>query len=108
MKSWILLVLAIIFEVAGTTSMKLSEGFQRLIPSVALFLCYAISFVAITIALREIEVSIAYAIWSGVGTALISLIGICYFRESLTMLKVLSIVFIILGVIGLHLAGSKQ
>jgi len=107
-KAWIFLVLAILFEVAGTTSMKLSEGFSRLIPSILLFVFYAASFVAVTFALEKIDISVAYAIWSGVGTALIAIVGILFFRETVTVLKIVSIILIIIGVVGLNLAGARN
>lgn len=108
MKAWLYLILAILFEVAGTTSMKLSEGFSRLVPSILLFVFYAASFVAVTIALKEIEVSIAYAVWSGLGTALITVIGILFFRETVTVLKIVSIILIIIGIVGLNLSGARH
>ena len=70
---WFYLASAILFEVAGTTSMKLSYGFTRLLPSILLFVFYAISFVSLTFAVKKIDMSVSYAIWSGVGTALIQL-----------------------------------
>lgn len=108
MHHWFFLAGAIALEVAGTTSMKLAEGFTRLVPSVLLFVFYAASFVALTFALKKIEVSVAYAVWSGAGTALIAAIGILYFRESVTALKVASLLLIIAGVIGLNLSGAKD
>ncbi len=108
MQHWFFLAGAIALEVAGTTSMKLSEGFTKLVPSVLLFVFYAASFVALTFALKKIEVSVAYAVWSGVGTALIAAIGILYFREAATVLKFISILLIILGVVGLNLGGAKH
>lgn len=104
--SWLFLILAIGFEVAGTTCMKLSEGFTKLAPSIGLAVFYACSLALLTLALRRIDVSVAYAIWSGLGTALIAVIGIAIFREPLTALKVGSIVMIILGVVGLNLGGA--
>ena len=108
MQYWLILVVAIVFEVAGTTSMKLSDGFTKLMPSVLLFVFYAASIVALTFALKKIEVSIAYAVWSGIGTALIATIGILYFRETFTILKLICILLIIIGVVGLNLSGAKQ
>ena len=108
MKAWIFLILAILFEVAGTTSMKLSEGFSKLIPSILLFVFYAASFVAVTFALEKIDISVAYAVWSGVGTALITIVGILFFRETVTVLKIVSIILIIIGVVGLNLAGARN
>ena len=104
---WLFLAGAILFEVAGTTSMKLSHGFTRLTPSILIFVFYAISFVSLTFAVKKIDMSVSYAIWSGVGTALIALIGVLYFKESMTTLKFFSLVLIILGVIGLNLQEFK-
>ncbi len=108
MQSWIILSVAILLEVAGTNCMKLSQGFSRLIPSVLIFVFYGLSFLGLTIALKKIDVSIAYAVWAGIGTALIALIGIFYFKETLTLVKILSLILIIIGVVGLNLGGVKQ
>jgi small multidrug resistance pump len=97
-----------VLEVTGTTAMKLSHGFTRLMPSVLIFVFYGASFVALTFALKRIDVSIAYAIWSGIGTAAIAIIGITYFREPATVVKLVSIVLIIIGVVGLNLGGMKH
>ena len=107
MTHWLFLAGAIALEVAGTTSMKLSQGFTRLAPSVLIFVFYSASFVALTFALKKIEVSVAYAVWSGIGTALIAAIGILYFREEATALKFISLLLIIIGVVGLNLGGAK-
>ena len=101
MHHWLFLIGAILLEVAGTISMKLSDGFTRPIPSVFIFLFYVTSFVALTFALKKIEVSTAYTIWAGVGTALVAIIGIIYFKEAATGIKLVSIILIIIGVIGL-------
>ncbi len=108
MRYWFSLTCAILLEVAGTTSMKLSEGFTRLIPSVLLFVFYAASFVALTFSLRKIDVSVAYAIWSGIGTGLITVIGMFYFRESVTAFKLMSIGVILVGIVGLNLSGVQH
>jgi small multidrug resistance pump len=99
---WLSLGGAILLEVAGTTSMKLSYGFTRPLPSVLLFVFYAMSFTLMTIAVKKIDMSVSYAIWSGVGTALIAVIGIGWFKEPLTALKIVSIVLIVAGVFGLN------
>ncbi len=104
--SWIFLVFAILFEVAGTTCMKLSEGFTKLLPSVGLGVFYLLSLTLLTLALKRIDVSVAYAIWSGLGTAVISVIGIAIFREPVTAMKIGSLVLIVLGVVGLNLSGG--
>ncbi len=103
--SWVYLAIAIILEVAGTTAMKLSEGFTKLMPSVAMGVFYIASLSVLTLALKRIDMSIAYAIWAGIGTSLITIIGIIYFKEPVTLLKTLSIVLIIIGVVGLNLSN---
>ena len=108
MQFWLFLTGAIVLEAAGTTSMKLSAGFTRLVPSLLLFAFYAMSFTALTFALKGIDVSLAYTIWSGIGTVLITIIGILYFQEPLTSLKIFSIGLIVAGVVGLNLSGVKQ
>ena len=106
MKPWLFLTLAIVLEVAGTTSMKLSDGFTRLLPSVFLFLFYGASFVALTFAIRKMEISVAYAVWSGLGMAIVAIIGFAYFKETLTPLKLASIALILAGVVGLNLSSN--
>ncbi len=106
MQSWLYLAGAIALEIAGTVSMKLSEGFTRLVPSILIFVFYVLSFFALTMALKKIDMSIAYAIWAGIGTALIVLIGVAHFKEPLTLIKMVSIGLIIIGVVGLSLNGT--
>jgi small multidrug resistance pump len=103
---WIYLLIAILTEVVGTTMMKVSQGLTRLVPSVTMFVMYAVSFVFMAFALKKIEVSTAYAIWSGLGTALIATIGIVAFRESFSISKLLGIVMIIGGVVLLNIKGT--
>lgn len=100
------LTVAILLEVAGTTCMKLSNGFTRLLPSVLMFVLYLFSIISLTLALKKIDVSVAYAVWSGLGTALIATVGILWFKEPLTALKIISIGLIIIGVAGLHYSNS--
>lgn len=105
---WIALIAAIVLEVSGTTCMKLSDGFNKLGYTVALFVFYAGSLTALTWALKKIEVSVAYAVWSGVGTALIAVIGMTYFREPATSIKLISLALIIAGVVGLNLSVNNH
>ena len=103
---WIYLLIAILTEVVGTTMMKVSQGLTRLMPSVLMFVMYAVSFVFMALALKKIEVSTAYAIWSGLGTAMIATIGIVAFRESMSIPKLVGLVLIIGGVVLLNLKGG--
>ena len=108
MASWLYLFLAIILEVAGTTCMKLSDGFARLLPSIGVAAFYLASLAGLTMAPKQIPVSVAYAVWAGLGTAIISLVGFWYFKEPVTTVKLLSIALIIGGVTGLHLSNSTH
>jgi len=105
---WILLVAAIVLEVLGTTNMKLSEGFSKLVPSVLVLFFYALSIVALTFAVNRLDVSVAYAVWSGMGTALVAMIGIWFFQESLSTMKLIALGLIIVGVAMLHLTSESQ
>lgn len=104
---WILLSAAILLEVAGITSMKLSRGFAEPLPSIAVPIFYVLSAAAVILALKRLDLSVTYAIWSGVGTALAALIGIAYFREPLSLVKIASLALVVLGVVGLTLAGKQ-
>ena len=108
MQHWYFLAGAIALEIAGTTSMKLSMGFTRPLFSVLLFVFYLGSILLLTLALKRIEVSVAYAIWSGVGTAAIAVIGILFFREGVGLAKIICLTMIVGGVIGLNLFGVKH
>ncbi|MEO8565419.1 MAG: multidrug efflux SMR transporter, partial [Betaproteobacteria bacterium] len=77
-------------------------GLRRPLPSVLLFVFYGMSFTLMTFAVKKIDMSLSYAICSGVGTALIALIGFGWFKEPLTTLKIVSIVLIVAGVFGLN------
>ncbi|MEP9412177.1 MAG: multidrug efflux SMR transporter [Candidatus Brocadia sp.] len=104
--SWVYLILAIILEVSGTTCMKLSRGFTQVLPSLLLFIFYGFSFTSFSFALKKLDVSVAYVVWSGLGTTLITAVGIIWFKEPLSVLKIISIGLIIIGMIGLRLNGG--
>lgn len=104
----VLLVLAIAAEVVGTIALRQSAGLTRLVPAVIVVIGYVLAFVLLGKALEHLSLSLAYAIWSGVGTALIAVIAVVAFGESVTTLKVASIGLIVLGVVGLNLAGGAH
>jgi len=106
--NWFILLAAIGLEVAGTISMKVSQGFTRLGPSVAMFVFYLGSLALLNLALRTIDVSVAYAIWAGLGTALIALVGVAWFNEPGGWVKSACIGVIIAGVVGLNLSGGAH
>lgn len=104
-QAWAVLSGAILLEVAGTTCMRLSEGFTRLTPSILIFVFYAMSFALNTLVIRVLGLSVVYGVWSGVGTVLTALIGVYYFKEPATAIKLVSIGLIVIGVLGLHSAS---
>lgn len=103
--NWLYLALAIIFETVGTTFLKLSNGFSTLFPSIATVISYILCFLFLSYALKTIDMSVAYAIWGALGILLISTIGILFLHESVSFLKIVSILLIILGTVGLRLAS---
>ncbi|MCC6248322.1 MAG: multidrug efflux SMR transporter [Rubrivivax sp.] len=106
-QAWAVLAVAIVLEVAGTVSMRLSDGFARVVPSVLIFVFYAASFALNTLIIRVLGLSVVYAVWSGVGTVLTAAIGFLYFKESATALKLACIGLIVIGVMGLHAASRS-
>jgi small multidrug resistance pump len=105
-QAWWMLAVAILFEICGTVSMRLSEGFTRATPSLLLFVFYALSFALNTFVVKVLGLSVVYAVWSGVGTVITAAIGIWYFKEPATALKMVSIGLVVIGVMGVH-ASSR-
>ena len=103
---WILLFLAIGTEIVATVCLKASDGFTRFWPSAVVVVGYVASFALLAKALKEIEVGVAYAIWSAVGTAAVALLGIWFFGESATLAKAFWIGVIVVGVIGLQVSAG--
>lgn len=106
-QAWALLSLAIVFEICGTVCMRLSDGFSRPTPSVLIFVFYALSFALNTVVVRVLGLSVVYAVWSGVGTVITAAIGVWYFKEPATALKLASIGLVVIGVMGVH-ASSRS
>ncbi len=90
---------AIVLEVAGTTFLQMSEQFTKLVPTLLMAACYLIAFYFLTLAIKTIPIGLAYAIWSGLGILLISLIGYVVFRQSLDVAAIIGLALIIVGVI---------
>lgn len=106
--SWVLLFLAIVTEVFGTIFLKLSYGLTKVVPVILMILFYLLSFAFLALCIKKIDVSVAYAIWSGVGTALITIFAFMIFKEPLGALKLLFIALIIAGVVGLNITGGSH
>ncbi|HEX7339370.1 MAG TPA: SMR family transporter [Rhodanobacteraceae bacterium] len=103
MNSWLALTLAIVSEVIGTSALKASAGFTRLGPSVVVIVGYALAFYLLAITLKHIPVGVAYAVWSGAGTVLITVIGVLAFRQKIDLAGIVGIALIVAGVLVLNL-----
>ena len=103
---YVLLGGAILAEVLGTTAMKYSDGFTRLLPSLGVVVGYAVSFVLLAQTLKGMSVGTAYAIWSAVGTAVIAVIGIIFLGEAAGTAKIVGLALVIVGVVVLNLGGA--
>ncbi len=106
--SWVILFFAIVFEVAGTLTLKFTQGMTRLWPTVLMFAFYLASLFGLSNAVERIPVGTAYAVWSGVGTLMVFVMGAVWFKEQITLLRSLSAALVIIGVAGLYLSGSHQ
>lgn len=104
---WIYLAIAIVAEVIGTSALKASDGFTKLYPSLVVIVGYGVSFYCLSLTLRTIPIGIAYAIWSGVGIVLISLIGWLAFNQKLDLPALLGISLIAAGVAVLNLFSKS-
>ena len=108
MNPWLMLAIAIVLELSGTICLKLSQGFSRLVPSLGVLCFYLASFTCMAQSLKTLEVGIVYAIWSGVGTALIAVVGILAFGESISAFKILGLLMIIGGTFLLRMASAQN
>lgn len=107
MQHWIYLAVAIVSEVVATSALKASDGFSRLWPSVTVVLGYAIAFYFLSLTLKAIPVGVAYAVWSGVGVALIALVAWVFFGQALNGAAMLGIGLIVVGVVVLNLFSGN-
>ncbi|MGN6486153.1 MAG: DMT family transporter [Thermomicrobiales bacterium] len=103
--AWVLLAIAIASEIVATTSLKQSAGFTKPLWSVVVVVGYAISFFLMSQVLKTIPVSVAYAVWSGAGTAVVAAIGMVVLGEPVSLLKVGGIALIVAGVVALNAGG---
>ena len=102
---WVLLALAIGFETMATSCLKLSKGFTVLLPSIGTVVGYGLSFWLFSHALKRIDLSVAYAVWCAGGILLVTAVSFFYFHEPMTALKLVFILLILIGSVGLQLIG---
>ncbi|USK58292.1 DMT family transporter [Peribacillus asahii] len=93
------LAIAIIAEVFGSSMLKLTGGFKKLVPTIGVIIGYGIAFYALSLSLKHLPLGVTYAIWAGVGTALTVLVGVGVYKEGLDMKKSLGILLIIGGIV---------
>jgi small multidrug resistance pump len=103
MKTALIFFFAVLSEVIATTSLKFSEGFTKVLPSVIVVIGYGLSFYLLSISLKIMPIGIAYALWSGIGIILTVIAGILIWRESLDWARVVGIVLIIGGILIINL-----
>ncbi|MDZ7728891.1 MAG: multidrug efflux SMR transporter [Dehalococcoidia bacterium] len=105
---WILLVAAIFAEVTGTLALRASEGFTKPLPAVIVVIAYAVTFLLLGLVLKWLPVGPVYAIWAGLGTALVAIAGVVLFAERLSLAGIGGIVLIVAGVAILNVTGAGQ
>lgn len=106
--AWALVILAGLFETGFALSLKASNGFTRLVPSVLFIVFAAASFALLATGLRSLPVGAAYAVWTGIGAAGTAVAGMVWLGESTEVLKLISIVLIVAGVVGLQLTSTAH
>lgn len=105
MNAFVLLLIAIVSEVFGSSMLKVSNGFRRIFPSIGIIIGYGIAFYALSLALKTLSLGVAYAIWAGLGTALTAVVGFTIYKEKFSSKKLIGLVLIIGGVILLNFGG---
>ena len=104
MNSWLILLLAGLFEVSWAVGLKFTQGFTKVLPSILTIAGMIFSFIFLSIALKKLPLSVAYAVWTGIGIAGTSILGVIVFQEALSMSKIIFVGFIVIGIIGLRLS----
>lgn len=104
--AWVVLIVSGLLESAWALSLKASEGFTRLGPSVAFVVLLALSMLGLGWALRTLPVSVAYAVWTGIGAVVTAALGMAVLGEAVTVGKIVSIVLIVAGIVGLRVFGG--
>lgn len=106
MKSYLLLGVAIVFELLGTSFMKLSDGYSRLYPTLGVFICYGIAFYVLATIMDTLPLNVTYVTWSGVGLVATAIIAVTVFGETMNVYNIIGITLILVGVLVLNLLGN--
>jgi small multidrug resistance pump len=105
--SWLLLFVAIVCEVAGTLTLKFTEGMTRVKPTALMLAFYLASLFGLSLAVERIPVGTAYAVWAGLGTLMVAAVGMVWFKEQVTLVRCVSALLIVIGVAGLYLTAAE-
>ena len=105
---WVYFSIAIVLEIIGTTLLKLSNGNEKWYITVLSIISYSLCFWVFSKALKYIDIATAYAMWAGIGIVATALIGFVFFKESVTVMKIICIMLILLGTIGLNLLTNEK
>jgi len=108
MSPWSYLALGIVFEVMGTSALKLSNGFTEPLPSTIVMVGFILALYMLSQSVKTLDIGVVYAIWSGAGVVLIALIGVFFFKEILSPVKIMFIALIVIGVVGLQLVDRSE
>lgn len=106
MNAWIILLLAGLLEIVWASGLRFTEGFTRLVPSVVVLALAWVSFYLLAVAMREIPVGTAYAVWTGIGATGVALLGMLVLKEPITASRLLFLAMIVIGIIGLKWSSS--
>jgi small multidrug resistance pump len=106
MSAGLMLALAIATEVVGTVLLRVSDGFTRLWPSTGVVAFYVLSVILLARVLRELEIGFTYAVWAGIGTATVAIVGVAVWNEPMSLVKAASLGAVIVGVVGLNVSAA--
>ncbi len=106
--AWVYLIVAGLFECAWAIGLKYTDGFTRLYPSLLTATAMVISFWLLSLAMKTIPIGTAYAIWTGIGAVGVAVVGMTLFGESREILRILCLLLIVAGIVGLKLVSSSQ
>ncbi len=107
-KAWALLGLAVCMEISGAISLRFSEGFTSLLPTVIAILSFTLALFLVSRVMKKLPVSVAYPVWAGGGTAGVALLGVLALNENINMMKIVGIVIVMLGVILINITSEKK
>jgi len=104
--AWLFLIASILFEVFGMLSLRYSNGFSNILPTAGAISCFIASIWLMSFSLKQIEMGITYAIWAAASTAIVALLGVIFYAESISQFKIIGITLIVVGVVLLNLTNQ--